>query len=104
MFELIDKGGGGGYSQFVPYGSCLTLPMRHTKMHFSAKCNSGFIAIQWFHIKHYFDYQYTKIQPLGCKKFAFLHDNRLRFPDYYYMVATLGFQNVELALAFYWNT
>ena len=24
--------------------------------------------------------------PLGCKKIAFLHDNRLRFPDYYYMV------------------
>ena len=32
-------------------------------MHFSAKCNSGRIAIQWFHIKHYLDYQYTKFQP-----------------------------------------
>ena len=31
-------------------------------MHFSAKCNSGRIAIQWFHIKHYLDYQYTKFQ------------------------------------------
>ena len=30
---------------------------------FSAKCNSGRIAIQWFHIKHYLDYQYTKFQP-----------------------------------------
>ena len=30
------------------------------KMHFSAKCNSGRIAIQWFHIKHYLDDQYTK--------------------------------------------
>ena len=42
---------------------CLTLPMGHTKMHFSAKCNSGHVAIQWFHIKHYFDYRYTKFQP-----------------------------------------
>ena len=32
-------------------------------MHFSAKCNSGRIAIQWFHIKHYLDYHYTKFQP-----------------------------------------
>ena len=37
--------------------------MWHTKMHFSAKCNSARIAIQWFHIKHYSDYQYTKFQP-----------------------------------------
>ena len=37
--------------------------MWQTKMHFSAKCNSGRIAIQWFHIKHYLDYQYTKFQP-----------------------------------------
>ena len=32
-------------------------------MHFSAKCNSGRIAIQWFYIKPYLDYQYTKLQP-----------------------------------------
>ena len=32
-------------------------------MHFPAKCNSVRIAIQWFHIKHYLDYQYTKFQP-----------------------------------------
>ena len=37
--------------------------MLHTKNAFSAKCNSGCIAIQWFHIKHYLDYQYTKFQP-----------------------------------------
>ena len=37
--------------------------MWHTKMRFSAKCNSGRIAIQWFHIKYYLDYQYTKFQP-----------------------------------------
>ena len=37
--------------------------MWHTKMHFSAKCNSGRIAIQWFHIRHYSDYQYAKFQP-----------------------------------------
>ena len=32
-------------------------------MHISEKCNSGRAAIQWFHIKHYLDYQYTKFQP-----------------------------------------
>ena len=32
-------------------------------MHFFAKCNSGRIAIQWFHIKHYLDFQCTKFQP-----------------------------------------
>ena len=37
--------------------------MWHTKNAFSAKCKSGRIAIQWFHIKHYLDYQYTKFQP-----------------------------------------
>ena len=37
--------------------------MWHTKMHFPAKCKSGRIAIQWFHIKHHLDYQYTKFQP-----------------------------------------
>ena len=37
--------------------------MWHTKIHFSAKCNSGRSAIQWFHIKHYLDYLYTKFQP-----------------------------------------
>ena len=31
-------------------------------MHFSAKCNSGRFAKQWFHIKHCLDYPYTKIQ------------------------------------------
>ena len=32
-------------------------------MNFFAICNSGRIAIQWFHIKHYLDYQYTKFHP-----------------------------------------
>ena len=32
------------------------------KMHFSAKWNSGHIAIQWIHIKRYLGYQYTKFQ------------------------------------------
>ena len=48
--------------------------MWHTKMYCSAKCNSGRIAIQWFHIKHYSDYQYTKIQPntfSGSKNVSF---------------------------------
>ena len=54
-------------------------------MHFSAKCNSGRIAIQWFHIMHYLDYQYTKFQPytFRVQKCVFLHDKRLWFPDYY---------------------
>ena len=33
--------------------------MRHTKFIFCAKCDSRRIAIRLFHIKHYFDYQYT---------------------------------------------
>ena len=37
-------------------------------MHFSVKCNSGRIAIQWFHIKHYLDYQYSKFQPYTFRK------------------------------------
>ena len=36
-------------------------------MHFFAKCNSGRIAIQWFHIKHYLDYQYTQFQPYALR-------------------------------------
>ena len=45
---------------------------------FSAKCNSGRIAIQWFHIKHL------------CKNpdvylpgaiFVFMHDTRFLFPN-----------------------
>ena len=31
-------------------------------MHFP-RLNSGCIAIQWLHIKHYLDNQYTKFQP-----------------------------------------
>ena len=48
-------------SQFLCY-DCLTWPIRLTKMHFSAICNSGRVAIQWFHIKRDLDYQYTKFQ------------------------------------------
>ena len=33
-----------------------------TKNAFSAKCNSGRIAIQWFHNKRYLDHQYAKFQ------------------------------------------
>ena len=53
----------GKHQNFYAMKDCLTWPMWHTKMHFSAKCNSGRIAIQWFHIEHYLDYQYTKFQP-----------------------------------------
>ena len=41
---------------------CLTWHMWLTTMHFSAKCNSGRIAIQWLHIKRYLDHQYTKFK------------------------------------------
>ena len=50
-------------SQSLCYEKLLSFPMWHTKMYFPAKCNSGRIAIQCFHIKHHFFYQYTKIQP-----------------------------------------
>ena len=52
---------------------------------FSSKCNSGHIAIQGLHIKHYLDYQYTKFQPytFRVQKMCVLHDTRLWFPDYY---------------------
>ena len=53
-------------------------------MHFSAKCNSCQIAIQWFHIKHYLDYQYTKFQPytFGCKNVCFCTIREFGSPDY----------------------
>ena len=50
-------------SQFLCYERLLNMTYVAYKRHFSAKCNSGRIAIQWFHIKHYLDYQYTKFQP-----------------------------------------
>ena len=43
-------------------------------MHFPAKGNSGRIAIQWFHIKHYLDNQAVY---LSCAKNVFLHVPRL---------------------------
>ena len=72
-------------SQFLCYERLLNMTyVAYKKMHFSAKCNSGRIAIQWFHIKHYLDYQYTKLQPytFRVQKCVFLHDMRLWFPDY----------------------
>ena len=59
LFNLLSR----ETSQFLCYERLLNMTMWHRKMHFSAKCNSGRIAIQWFHIKHYLDYQYTKFQP-----------------------------------------
>ena len=41
---------------------------------FSAKCNSGRIAVQWSHIKHYLYYQYTKFSTVylsGAKNVCF---------------------------------
>ena len=56
---LIDKV---NITNFYAIKDCLTWPMWLPKMHISAKCNSGRIAIQWFHIKRYLDYLYTNFQ------------------------------------------
>ena len=45
----------------------------HTKCIVLAKCNSQRISIQWFHIKHYSGYQYTKIQPYQTRVHFFCH-------------------------------
>ena len=51
-------------SQFLCYEILLNLIyVAYKKMQFSAKCNSCRIAIQWFQIKHYLVYQYSKFQP-----------------------------------------
>ena len=50
-------------SHFLCCERLLNMTYVANKNAFSAKCNSGRIAIQWFHIKHYLDYQYTKFQP-----------------------------------------
>ena len=71
-------------SQFLCYGRLLNMTyVVNKKMHFSVKCNSGRIAIQWFHIKHYLDYHYAKFQPYNFRvqKCVLLHDTRLWFPD-----------------------
>ena len=49
-------------SKFLCYERLLNMTFVAYKNAFSAKCNSGRIAIQWFHNKHYLDYQYTKFQ------------------------------------------
>ena len=96
-------------SQFLCYERLLNMTyVAYKKMLFSAKCNSGRIAIQWFHIKHYLDYQYIQNSsriPFGCKKCVFLHDTRLWFPDYIqtveklkydYLVCMAHFRNLAL--------
>ena len=50
-------------SQFLCYERLLNMTYVTYKNAFPAKCNSGRIAIQWFHMKHHLDYQYTKFQP-----------------------------------------
>ena len=50
-------------SHFLCYERLLNMAFVVYKNAFFAKCNSGRIAIQWFHIKHYLDYQYTNFQP-----------------------------------------
>ena len=72
--------------------------MWHTKMQFPAKCNSGHIAIQWFHIKHYLDYQYTKFQP-----YTFRVQNMCVFARYATLVPRLlgNIANSFLVLSFF---
>ena len=70
--------------------------MWHTKMHFSAKCNSGRIAIQWFHIKHYLDYQYTKFQP-----YTFRVQKMCVFARYATLVPRLNLCYYEIRTALY---
>ena len=50
-------------SHFLCYERLINLTYVAYKDAFSAKCNSGRVAIQWFYIKLYLDYQYTKFQP-----------------------------------------
>ena len=51
-------------SEFLCYERLLnSAHAAYKKIHFTAKCNSGHIAIQWFNMRYYLDYQYTKIQP-----------------------------------------
>ena len=52
--------------------------MWHSKMHFSALLYSGFISstIQTINIQN------SNRIPFGCKKYVFLHDTQLWFPDY----------------------
>ena len=59
-----------------------------------AKCNSGRIGMQWFHIKHYIDYQYTKLQSYTSrvKKIELLHDKRLGFPT------NIGMLSIDILL------
>ena len=46
-------------SHYLCYEKLLNMTYVAYKNAFSAKCNSGRIAIQWFHIKHYLDWPYT---------------------------------------------
>ena len=60
LFKLLIR----DTSQFLCYSRLLNLTfVAYKKKPFPAKCIFGRIAIQWFHIKHYLDYQYTKFQP-----------------------------------------
>ena len=72
-------------------------------MHFSAKCNSGRIAIQWFHIKHYLDYQYTKIPALylsGAKYVCFCTIRDFGSPTTYYSNYKYGYTFILIYLTF----
>ena len=50
-------------SHFLSYEGLLNMTYVAYKNAFFRKMQSGRIAIQCFHIKHYLDYRYTKFQP-----------------------------------------
>ena len=71
-------------SQFLCHKRLLNLTYVAYTNAFSAKCNSGRIVIQWFHIKHYSDYQYAKLQPYTFRvqkcvfaRYATFHANQI---------------------------
>ena len=79
-------------SQFLCYERLLNMTyVAYKNAFFSAKCNSGRIAIQWFHIKHYLDYQYTKFQP-----YTFRVQKMCVFARYATLVPRLVFFNRKI--------
>ena len=62
-------------SHFLCYERLLNMTYVAYKNAFSAKCNSGHIAIQWFHFKHYLDfvsvYKIPAVYLSGAKNVCF---------------------------------
>ena len=83
-------------SKFLSYERLLNLTYVAYKKSFFCKCNSGRIAIQWFHIKHYLDYQYTKFQP-----YTFQVQKMFVFARYTTLVPRLN--NVSIKFEKFWR-